>query len=311
MTRAQGDPGRGQSEVSTPLVSVVLCVRDGGRFLGQALASVLAQTLGELELLVVDDASTDDTPALLDRMWDARLRVLRHQTSLGPFASANLALAAARGRFIARLDADDVCAPERLARQVAEFERRPSLTLLGSACRRIDAEGAVLGLQRVPRGADLLLRCVVQPPFVHSSVMWRAEAGLAYARELQVGGDYELWGRALLKHQADNLDEPLVDYREWNGSLSAVRRDAQLAMHDATSWRFLAARWPALEGMLEPHRALRRWAERAKEDEPAPAEVVGLIEALVAASGGQDETLRAPLGTLGQPRVKLSHPQGS
>jgi glycosyltransferase involved in cell wall biosynthesis len=282
---------------------VVLCVRDGERFLAQALASVLAQTEADLELLVVDDGSLDGTAAVLARCTDPRLRVLRHHTPLGPFASANLALALAQGEFIARLDADDVAAPHRLARQLAEFERRPSLQLLGSACRRIDAAGAVLGAQRVPRGDDLLLRCVLQPPFVHSSVMWRAAARLSYANEVQVGGDYELWARALLVHEADNLDEPLVDYREWQGSLSARRRDAQVAMHDAASWRFLSSRWPAMAGALEAHRALRRWAEGAAG--PPPPEAKDLIAALAAASGGDEATLCAPLGTLGQPRVSL------
>lgn len=288
---------------SSPRVSVVLCVRDGERFLGQALASVLNQTEGDLELLVIDDGSVDGTAGVLGGCADTRLRVLRHHTPLGPFASANLALGVARGEFVARLDADDVATPHRLARQVAEFERRPSLQLLGSACRRIDAAGEVLGTQRVPRGADLLLRCVLQPPFVHSSVMWRRAAALAYANEVQVGGDYELWARALLVHAADNLDEPLVDYREWQGSLSARRRDAQVAMHDAASWRFLSARWPGLSGALEAHRALRRWAEGAVP--PAPPAVQDLIAALAAVSGGDEATLRAPLGSLGQPRVSL------
>jgi glycosyltransferase involved in cell wall biosynthesis len=288
-----------------PLVSVVISVRDGERFLPEAVRSVLGQTLESLELLVVDDASTDQTAAQLGALRDPRVRVLRHSTQRGPFASANLALSLARGQFIARLDADDVCAPERLARQVAEFERRPQVQVLGSACRRIDAHGNELGFQKVPRGSDVLLRCVLQPPFVHSSVMWRACANLAYASDLLVGGDYELWGRALLKLEADNLEESLVDYREWPGSLSAVRRAAQEAMHDAVSWRFLAARWPELSGTLESHRALRRWAARAVEQEPAPRDVKALVEALVAASGGREDTLFAPLGTLGQPRIEL------
>ncbi len=291
--------------MGSPVVSVVLCVRDGERFISRAVDSVLAQTMDALELLVVDDGSTDGTAALLEQVDDSRLRIVRNTSPLGPFVSANRALTSAKGRFIARLDADDVCAPNRLARQLEEFERRPSLQLLGSACRRIDAHGAVLGLQRVPRGPDVLLRAVLQPPFVHSSTMWRATAGLSYAADLQVGGDCELWSRALLTHEADNLEEPLVDYREWQGSLSARRREAQVAVHDAASWRFLAARWPSLSTQRQAHRALRLWAERTVEAAPVPTEAEALIRALVTLNGGAAETLHARLGSLGQPRVTL------
>ena len=91
-------------------------------------------------------------------------------------------------------------------------------------------------------------------------------------------------------------------YREWPGSLSAVRRDAQRAMHDAASWRFVSARWPDLSERLAEHRALRAWALRATEF-PCPAEAERLIDALARLSGADAATLRAPSGALGQPRV--------
>jgi len=291
--------------VASPLISTVLCVRDGAQFVREAVVTVLTQTVRDLELLVVDDGSTDATPLVLRSLEDPRLRVFRHETPVGPFAAANEALARARGVFIARLDADDLCEPTPFERQLAEFERRPELGLLGSACTRIDAEGRVLGQQAVPRGADVLARCAVDPPFVHSSVMWRTSLGLAYAPELLIGGDFELWSRALVHHEADNLDEPLVKYREWAGSLSALRRDAQRAMHDAVSWRFVSARWPALAGLLSEHRALRAWALRTS-DAPCPPEAVRFIDALSEASGANRATLLAVSGTLGQPRVHQS-----
>lgn len=279
------------------MISAVICVRDGARWLTEAIASVLRHEGPPLEVLIIDDGSRDETPAILRGLSDQRVRVLINETPLGPFASANRGLEAARGAFIARLDADDRCAPGRFSRQLAEFERRPSLSLLGTGCTRIDANGATLGVQRVPRGAELFLRAALEPPFVHSSVMWRASAGLRYAPELSIGGDFELWSRALCSLEADNLDEPLVDYREWQGSLSARRRDAQTAMHDASSWRFVSTRWPQLAARLPEHRALRRWAAG---EQSAPD---SFIAELLAASGGSRSTLEAPLGTFGQPRI--------
>ena len=284
-------------------VSVVICVRDGAAFLDAALDSVLSEA-AVLEVLVVNDASSDDTRSLLARRADSRLRVFHNDTPLGPFASANLALEHATGAFIARLDADDVSRPGRFEAQLATFAARPSLGILGTGCRRLDASGGVLGVQAVPAGREVILRAAVDPPFVHSSVMWRASLGLRYASELTIGGDYELWSRALLEVEADNLPEPLVDYRAWSGSLSSRRRDAQTAIYDAVSWRFASRKWALPAERLPAHRALRAWGQRSEAGEPLrDAGALSLLEELARVSGGDAATLRAPLGTLGQPRL--------
>jgi len=99
-------------------VTVLLAVHDGERFLGSAIESVLGQTFGDFELLVVDDASTDATPQILATVGDARLRVLRNEENIGQVASLNRGLREARGDYIARLDADDSCRTDRLDLQV-------------------------------------------------------------------------------------------------------------------------------------------------------------------------------------------------
>src|SRR5207247_1915670 len=101
-----------------PLVSVLLAVHDDARFLREAIDSVLGQTLDDLELIVVDDHSTDETPELLAAVVDPRLRVLRNDAQSGLAASLNLGLGHASGKYVARLDADDVALPERLERQL-------------------------------------------------------------------------------------------------------------------------------------------------------------------------------------------------
>ncbi|MGZ4398718.1 MAG: glycosyltransferase family 2 protein, partial [Gaiellaceae bacterium] len=101
---------------SPPLVSVVLPVRDGERFVARAVASVLHQSLRELELIVVDDASADATGTILSQIADERLAAVRNERPLGVAASLNLGLERARGRYVARMDADDVSLPRRLER---------------------------------------------------------------------------------------------------------------------------------------------------------------------------------------------------
>lgn len=257
-----------------PRVSVIVTSHQSERFVFAAVQSVLAQTERDLECLVVDDASTDGTRALLERVEDPRLRCWFSETNDGPFAAANRALAHATGEFIARLDADDVCLPQRLERQLRFFEANPSVGLAGSECHRIDWAGGSLGVQAVPE-SDLAirLRCLVSSPFVHSTVMWRRALELTYDGSMRVGGDYELWLRALERTRAANLQEPLVLYRVWGGSISATQRERQQTIHDELAARAWAGQWPSLGLDVAAVKSLRAWAAAGAVGAlPAPAQ---------------------------------------
>ena len=130
---------------SAPQVTVLMTVHNGERYLAEAIDSVLAQSVAELELIVVDDVSTDGTAAILAACAsrDPRVRVLHNDTNIGPYPSANRGLELARADVIARMDADDVSEPDRLARQLAFLECNPRCLLVGSGYRSIDADGLV------------------------------------------------------------------------------------------------------------------------------------------------------------------------
>jgi glycosyltransferase involved in cell wall biosynthesis len=293
-----------------PRVSVILTSFDGARFLPAAIHSVLGQD-ADLECVVVDDASTDETADVLARYHDARLRVLRLATNVGPFAAANRALDEVRGEFIARLDADDVCLPGRLSTQVAFLEANRPVGLLGSACVRIDDAGVTLGPQAVPE-SDLAirLRALVAPPFVHSTVMWRRTLGFRYDDTLRVAGDYELWTRALDVTRAANLAEPLVQYRLWNGGISTRHAALQRSLHDVIAARYGARQWPSLGLDATAVSTLREWT-RLGSVGPLPAAARQLVSALreavlgpSPAPGAVEAFARAVFsapGTYGQP----------
>ncbi|MEW5740749.1 MAG: glycosyltransferase [Myxococcota bacterium] len=288
-----------------PLVSVVMTVRNGERFLEEAVTSVLAQEGAPLELLVVDDASTDGTAALLASILDERLKVIRLAHQVGPFAAANVGLECARGDFIARLDADDVALPGRLERQVEAFEHSPDVGLVGGACERIDVTGASLGPHDVPR-SDLAirLRALLAPPFVHSTVMWRASLGLRYEPALRVAGDYELWCRALEKTRALNLGEPLVRYRVWAGGITGTQGALQQATQDEISFRALRRHLPDLDVDREAVTVLRRWSlegQVAPMPEPARRLIAQLEAAFFGVAPELARAVHAPLGSWGQP----------
>ena len=211
--------------MSTPAVSIVMPVRDGERFLQEAIDSVNAQSFSDFELIAIDDGSRDSTPEILAEAVrrDPRIVVL----SKGPigFATAlNLGVAESRASLIARLDADDIAMPERLARQVATLQQEPSLGLLGGFAETIDENGRTLGIRRPPASHEALLAALARDnPFIHSTVMFRADLVHAlggYRAAIEVAEDYDLWLRMAERMRIANLPETLVRYRVHQQSLT-------------------------------------------------------------------------------------------
>jgi glycosyltransferase involved in cell wall biosynthesis len=200
-----------------PRVTVLMAVRDGERTVGEAVESILRQTFTDFEFLVVDDASTDGTAAVLASFRDERLTVLENERPQGLTRSLNRGLSRARGNYIARQDADDRSAPERLARQVDVLDAQPDVALVGTWYRKIDESGRVLGSQRLPTSStELRWDLIFYSPFVHSSVMIRSAALEAvgnYDESLVYAQDYDLWCRLAKRLALANVAEYLVDYR--------------------------------------------------------------------------------------------------
>jgi len=215
-----------------PLVSVLLAARDDASFLGEAIESVLGQTLHDLELIVVDDASSDDTPRLLAAVEDKRLHVVRNDKQAGLAASLNRGLELAEGRYVARLDADDVALPERLERQVERLRAEPRCAVVGSAVVDLDEDGRAGATHVLPRGARALRwHALFSSPFFHPTVVLDREVldahGLRYDPEYLESEDYDLWARLFAFADGANLTTPLVRKRVHAGQASLRRSDVQ------------------------------------------------------------------------------------
>jgi len=187
-------------------------------YIHEAAASVLTQTYRDFELIVVDDSSTDDTPAILQSMSDPRLRVIRHETNVGAALSRNDALLAARGELIAIMDADDVCAPTRLERQVAFLDAHPDTGIVGCGVYdNIDTDGKVLCSSFLPREDEWIQRAIlVEWCFLHSSITFRKslyERVGGYRAVFEPAEDHDFVLRVLEHTRAHNLNEGLVSYR--------------------------------------------------------------------------------------------------
>lgn len=208
-----------------------MAVLDGERFLREAVQSVLDQSLGELELVVIDDGSTDSTPQMLAAFASGDPRVVVHRhANRGRPASLNRGVELARAPLIARLDADDVCLPGRLESQRAFLERHPQVAAAGGAVRVIDAGGRCFEESRYPLSdADIRKAFAYTSPFVHSAVTFRRgafEQAGGY-RPLNDAEDIDLWLRLAERHELANLEQPVVAYRFHGEQVSVVRCELQ------------------------------------------------------------------------------------
>ncbi|WP_431210734.1 glycosyltransferase family 2 protein [Puia sp. P3] len=160
-----------------PRVTVLMPAFNAGKYIAEAVQSVLDQTYTDFELLVVDDGSSDDTVAVLERFADARIRLVRQERN-GISPALNRGLGMALGEFICRFDADDVCFPQRLQLQVAFLDAHPGHLVVGSDAEYISEDGEHLfhfrcaGHSHEEIVGGIYRHC----PFIHSAVMYRKEA---------------------------------------------------------------------------------------------------------------------------------------
>lgn len=221
--------------MTAPRISVLMPVRDGARYLARAVESVLGQSHGDFEFLAVDDSSTDATAGMLARFAEAdgRMRVLRPDHAVGTTAALNLAVAEARGEYLARMDADDVARPQRFARQVAALDADPGLGALGSFVEYIDADDRPIRVFEAPVTHEAIDRAHLDqgvPRLWHPAAMLRAEVVRrvgGYDESYRYGQDYDLWLRIAEVARLANLPEVLLDYRVHLDSVSATKRDVQ------------------------------------------------------------------------------------
>lgn len=214
-----------------PRVSVLLANWNGGRFLSQAVESVVCQTYADWELVAVDTGSTDGSREILES-WarrDERVQPLLLPERLPCPTALNLGLARIRSPLVARIESDDVWLPERLAKQVEFMETDPAgdVGVCGSDALLLDEAGSLLGVKRYPRShAECRRAFWFRNPFCHSAVLIRREA-LAecggYDAAFSLAEDLELWFRIGQRWALRNWPEPLVGYRLWSGSLTTRR----------------------------------------------------------------------------------------
>jgi len=234
------------------LVSVLMPVRNAKPFLSEAIDSILRQTLRNIELVIVDDGSTDDSNdvVLAYAAIDSRVRyVRRHQRGL--VAALNEAISLSRGCYVARMDADDVAHPDRLLLQMAFLAANRDCVAVGSQVECIDRDGSLIGFLKYEQShediEDRLLCRRLGPTMAHPAVTMRRsvlEAVGGYRAKFQASEDRDLWLRLGERGRLANLPDVLLRYRLHLDSFSHARgaeqrRMAEVAVRDAHERRGL------------------------------------------------------------------------
>jgi glycosyltransferase involved in cell wall biosynthesis len=212
-----------------PLVSVVMPVlAPHPTYFRQAVESILAQTLTDLELIIVEDPSDSSGAELLRGITDPRLRHVQNPTRTSLVDQRNQALDATRADFIAMLDADDIAEPQRLATQLEFLRAHPDIGVLGSQLTIIDEVGALIGTRSYPIDHDDIVRAMTRyNSIAQPSVMARRQvlfdAGCYQYRAFPVNEDYELWSRLAARGvRLANHPEALIRYRVHQSGTKAM-----------------------------------------------------------------------------------------
>lgn len=216
---------------TTPLVSVVMPVYNGMPYLTQAVESILNQTLTDFEFIIVDDCSNDDSLKYLRTITDERMVLVALPENKGVTGALQEGMNRVKGKYVARLDADDVAKPQRLQTQVDYLERNPEVGLLGGSIELIDASGKFLKhVNLVKDDIEIRWRFLFKNPFFHSTVMFRYDLvkkhRLGYIRKH--GEDYQLWVELMQFCKGVIIIDELIQYRSHQQSWTFTKGSEQL-----------------------------------------------------------------------------------
>ena len=214
-------------------LSVIMSVYNGRRYLKEAVESILNQTFKNFEFIIIDDGSTDKSPQILDEYAkrDKRIRVI-HQKNIGLTKSLNKALKLAQGRYIARMDADDIAYKSRFKKQVKFLQKHPKIGLVGSYVDVIDEKGKTIGQFIYPTSDKKIKKELIKKnPFCHPIVMFKKEVTEktgAYNEDFSAAQDYDFWMRISKYYQMVNLPEVLGAWRIERESITSQKNLSQI-----------------------------------------------------------------------------------
>jgi len=230
--------------MNRPIVSVLIPVYNAEKYLCEAVDSILTQTLSDFELIILNDGSSDASHSILSEYEakDARIVYKNFTQNRGLPSVLNDGIKTARGKYIARMDQDDISLPTRLQEQVSWMEAHPEVDICGAWVELIGSAQSG-GWQHPVDHASIHARMLFSNAIAHPTVMMRADSmrnkALRYDEKRIYIEDYELWSRALEKMQFANLDKILLRYRIHSQNTGVKYRTEQIVGHEPIYRRLL------------------------------------------------------------------------
>jgi len=211
----------------TPLVSIVMTAFNASKYIKEALDSLVCQTYSHLEFIIVDDGSTDNSWKIIQTYSksDPRFRVFRLKKNSGCSVASNFAFRKAKGKYIARLDADDIAYPNRFQKQVDFLESHPQVIILGGQCDIISENGQLIGEKNFPlKHQDIVNALFSINPIQHPACIFRAKtfkaAKIKYEKEFVISHDLKIIFQLLSFGHLANLPDKVLYYRHRPQSLT-------------------------------------------------------------------------------------------
>lgn len=252
-----------------PLIATVLmAVYNDEKFVVEAINSILPQLTDGMELLILDDCSTDRTSEIINDFQSqySNIRIIRNEKNQGLGYSLSLGVKQAKGKYIIRIDSDDVCLPDRFTKQIRFLEENPDIDILGGGAIEIDENGNKGLTRQMPLSHEQIVESIWACPFIHPTVAFRRSSVLLagnYNPKITRPVDYDLWFRCLKSElKFANLSDPLIYYRfssstHRKNQLKHLIAQAKIGwrgckMLNLPAWQYLAVAVPIFRSIFPP-----------------------------------------------------------
>lgn len=217
------------SRVCSHMVSVLMPAYNAAEHIGEAIDSILAQTFVDFEFLIINDGSTDNTVDIINGYDDPRIKLIHNDGNKGLIYSLNYGLKIAQGKYIARMDADDIAMDTRLEKQVSFLENNPDISILGTAFILM---GTPHEIHHPNYNEEIRIKLLDDGAFAHPTVMMRKDSidsnNIRYNADYKYIEDYQFWVEAAIKNlKMANLDEVLLQYRQHSNQVSSLKYEEQ------------------------------------------------------------------------------------
>lgn len=215
----------------SPRISVVMSVYNGEKYLKEAIDSVLSQSFKDFEFIIYDDCSTDGSVGIIENYHDERIKLIKNETNKGLTLNLIDGINSARGKYLARMDADDICLLDRFQKQLDFFEKNPEISILGSSVIYFHDNGSEFIAYQPTEHDEIMVQLLLGFTLLHPSVMMRIEDlrkyHLNYNPEYRYAQDHDLWVRAGFLLKLGNIKEPLIKMREHKNKISTTLKPEQ------------------------------------------------------------------------------------